>query len=565
MTGIAHISQVNGQVQLSSEHVRAFDEVVVIHTDGTIKVTENILYDFGYAFRHGIFRTIPTIKTNSDGKKYRLDISDVQVRDEKGIPYNFTAQYGIDRLEVKIGDSDNTITGVHTYVISYQVSGALTYFSDHDELYWNVTGNEWTVPIVKTTSTVTLVPLSSQDLKVICYTGSFRSKEQNCISSGSPSKGEFTSTAILNKAEGMTVVVGFPKNLVAVVEPTPVNYFFDSPLGKVILKLIILLVVAAIIAWYIVAPIFIIVKWFKTGRDPKGTTGEVRAWFDPPKGKNGRFLTPAEVGGLIDETVNLRDVSATFIHLAQRGYMKIVEEEKGKILKSKEFSVVKMKEYDQDSQLQDFERELLDGLFKKQKNVKLKDAKLYKTVEGMKQQLYVGLVSQGFFLENPEQVRKTYYILGIVAFFTFNIPLGIIAVLFGKYMPRKTLTGVDAAAVGRSLHNFLSSQERQLEFQAKNQTMFEKLLPYAVAFGVEKIWAERFKEIDMKPPDWYESEDMSSFNSVLFASHLSSSFSSFQSAATPPSSVRSSSGFSSGFSSGGSSGGGGGGGGGGSW
>ena len=157
------------------------------------------------------------------------------------------------------------------------------------------------------------------------------------------------------------------------------------------------------------------------------------------------------------------------------------------------------------------------------------------------------------------------YCVAVVAFFTFNIPLGIVAVLFGTYMPRKTITGVDSAVAGRSLQNFLSSQERQLEFQAINQMMFEKLLPYAIAFGVERIWAERFKEIDMKPPDWYESEDISSFNSVLFASHLSSSFSSFQSAATPPSSVRSSSGFSSGFSSGGSSGGGGGGGGGGSW
>ena len=92
--------------------------------------------------------------------------------------------------------------------------------------------------------------------------------------------------------------------------------------------------------------------------------------------------------------------------------------------------------------------------------------------------------------------------------------------------------------------------------------MFEKLLPYAVAFGVEKIWANRFKDIQLRQPEWYSGYGSSSrFNSVYFTNSLNSSFSSVRSAATP---VSSSTGHSSGFS-GGSSGGGGGGGGGGSW
>lgn len=112
-----------------------------------------------------------------------------------------------------------------------------------------------------------------------------------------------------------------------------------------------------------------------------------------------------------------------------------------------------------------------------------------------------------------------------------------------------------------SLKRFLISQERKLAFQAKNQMMFEKLLPYAIAFGVEKIWAERFKDISLKNPDWYEGHGASSFNSMILVNSLSHSYTGIARAATPTSS---SSGFSSGFS-GGSSGGGGGGGGGGSW
>jgi uncharacterized membrane protein len=108
------------------------------------------------------------------------------------------------------------------------------------------------------------------------------------------------------------------------------------------------------------------------------------------------------------------------------------------------------------------------------------------------------------------------------------------------------------------MKNFLNSQERQLNFQGDKQMFFEKLLPFAVAFGVEKAWAKRFEAIDIKNPDWYEGTSSSHFNTALFASSLSHSYSSFASSSTPPSS--SSSGFS-----GGSSGGGGGGGGGGSW
>jgi uncharacterized membrane protein len=141
---------------------------------------------------------------------------------------------------------------------------------------------------------------------------------------------------------------------------------------------------------------------------------------------------------------------------------------------------------------------------------------------------------------------------------TFNFVLAFIAFIFGRHMPAKTLAGAQAAVKAKGMKNFLNSQERQLNFQGDKQMFFEKLLPFAVAFGVEKAWAKRFEAIDIKNPDWYEGTSSSHFNTALFASSLSHSYSSFASSSTPPSS--SSSGFS-----GGSSGGGGGGGGGGSW
>jgi len=171
------------------------------------------------------------------------------------------------------------------------------------------------------------------------------------------------------------------------------------------------------------------------------------------------------------------------------------------------------------------------------------------------------VVKEKLFDKNPQTTRTKYYVLAGIALFTSNFFLAIVAFLFGRVMPRKTVFGVEAKNVLFSLKNFLTSQKRQLEFQADKQMMFERLLPFAVAFGVEKIWAKRFEDLNIVRPNWYHSYSSTNFNSYLLVNSLNSSFRSFSTAATPTSS---STGHSSGFS-GGFSGGGGGGGGGGSW
>jgi len=133
--------------------------------------------------------------------------------------------------------------------------------------------------------------------------------------------------------------------------------------------------------------------------------------------------------------------------------------------------------------------------------------------------------------------------------------------LIASSIERKlTDAGIQAYSEAKSLKNFLSSQKEQLEFQAKTQVFFEKLLPYATAFGVEKIWAERFKGITLQKPDWYEGD----FNTMQFAV-ITSAINKSVTRSVANMTRSSSSGFSSGSSGGGFSGGGGGGGGGGSW
>ncbi|MBW7960238.1 DUF2207 domain-containing protein [Patescibacteria group bacterium] len=550
-----------------AEEIRSFAVQVKLNEDATINVQEKIVYDFGSSLRHGIYRVIPFVKINANKKKYSLDFKNFSVTDENGARYKFSELTEGTNLKLKIGDADKTISGVHTYIIDYDVAGAITYFSDHDELYWNITGNHWDVPIDKVSAKIILPESLIQEIiESKCFTGSYGSTEANCETRQDGNEIYSSTNNYLNSNEGLSVVVKLPMNAVAHLEPKEYKTFFETFFGKIVL--VIMFVIGVV--WYLLLPFYIIYRWFKYGRDPKAVVGETTAWYDPPKTPDGkRFLTPGEVGTLGDETVDLKDISATIVDLARRGYLKIVEKEKKDFYLQRTNKADKMissnnKGGDREKdELFKYEKTLLDEFFGKLDEIRLKVEKLDSEVEEVKNQLYNQVVADGLFPENPRKVRDLYYLFAFIASVTGNFFLAIVLFIFGRAMPRKTQEGANAYNVAKSLKNFLTSQQRQLEFQADKQMMFERLLPYAVAFGVERVWAKRFKDLGLKQPDWYQGYSTGRFNSIAFASALNSSFNSFRAAATPTSS---SSGFSSGFSSGGGfSGGGGGGGGGGSW
>lgn len=539
---------------IRAEQIDSYSVQAQIHTDGTVGISETIIYSFGTEEKHGIFRTIPIRKINQQGKKFAMTFDNFSVRDDAGQTYKYTRTDTAEDITLKIGDPNRRITGVHTYVISYTVSGAITYFSDHDELYWNVTGTEWNVPIQSARMQVLLPEEINGDIYAVCYTGKFGSTADDCQVTVTGNNAVITTTEALNANAGLTVSVSFPRDVVAVREPTEVTDFFDTPLGSVVGMGIFVSVLVGVGIWYFLLPLYIVFLWWKNGRDPKPAVGVANAWFSPPQDKKGRDLVPGETGTLIDEQADLRDISATIVDLARRGYLTIIETEKNT------FSFEKRTDLPVKNSLLSFEQELLDGIFAAEHVVPVKGTDFSKVVQAVNKKLYEQVVDDGFFPKNPEKQRTIYYILAILAFSTGNILLTIVAFVFGRSMPKKTLLGAQQTAIGLALKNFLRSQDNFLAFQAKNQLFFEKMLPYAVAFGVEKIWADRFRDVAMKQPDWYKGQQ-THFTSYAFIRSLDNSFTTFYRSATPTSS---SSGFSSG-SSGGFSGGGGGGGGGGSW
>lgn len=531
------------------EKINNYSVIARIQSDARVRVTETIEYNFGTNVSHGIFRDIDNVKVNDEGKRFRLIINGLTVEDQNGQSIPYTRSDSGDFVKLKIGDPDRTVSGVQTYVISYLVSGAITYFSEHDEFYWNVVGFGHDMSIVS--ADITVVLPAGVASTATCYTGVEGSTARSCASVIVNEQTRFSTKGWLEAYEGFTIVLGFAPGIVEYLEPLAITGFVDTLIGKVVILGIALLA----FFWYVIYPIKIMLNWYASGRDPKGGR-EVTAWFEPPQHKNGRPMLPGEVGTVVDETASLQEVSATLVHLAQRGYLKIAD--RGK----EGFFLVKQKEFKEDKELVKFESMLLAGLFKTNTELGVKNAKLVGTVGAVQNELHAALTKDGYFNRDPKKVRTFYTGVGVGALMTFNLFLTLVAFGYGRQMARKTKIGVEAAAVGRSLKRFLSSQERQLEFQADAQMMFEKLLPYAIAFGVEKIWAKRFKDLALTPPDWYEGDNANLLSTVMITSALNNSLTSFRSAATPTSS---SSGFSSGFSGGGFSGGGGGGGRVGSW
>jgi len=190
----------------AQEKINTFDVNITAHEDGSMTVKESIEYDFGQENRHGIFRTIPLV--SKVGDLYRVIEVDFQTVKRDGDQENYQVVERSKETEVKIGDPDKTITGPHNYIIIYKVKNGIgSNYADHDEIYWNITGNNWQIPIEKVSYQIQtdfgIAPLES-----VCYTGPVSSKLKDCA----VKENLITSTTAIDAYQGMTAVTKFPVN-----------------------------------------------------------------------------------------------------------------------------------------------------------------------------------------------------------------------------------------------------------------------------------------------------------------------------------------------------------------
>ncbi len=527
-----------------AEEILDFHSDITVQKDSVLLIKETIIYDFGNLQKHGIYRDIPL--GNSDIKIQK-------VLDENGAPYKYSVSRQGGNLKIKIGDANFTISGAHTYDIFYSVSGGLRFFGDHDELYWNVTGNDWQVPIGNSSEKITLPQKPAENnLQFACFAGFYGSKTSEC-NWQADAQGNiiFESTRNFSSGEGLTIVLGWPKGLVKQSIFTPLIIWFKN-------------------FWPIFIPILVFIflfrKWWKKGRDIP-LKGPIIAQYEPPEN-----LRPAQVGVIMRQNFSPVDISATIIDLAVRGYIKIREIEKKGIFGSKDYEIIKLKDKNAED-LNDFERALLDRFFLKSLLSEIKK-EFYLHMPILKEKIFLTITSLGYFYSNPESVRSRFLLIGtgmvflalILGFFSPLLFLamgasGILFIIFSFFMPKRTEKGAEAYWNILGFKEYINAAEKyRLQF-AEKENIFEKYLPYAIVFGSVEKWAKAFEGIYKTPPSWYEGHYTGVFTASVFINSFNGALSGMNGMA---SGGRSGSG-GSGFGGGGFSGGGGGGGGGGSW
>jgi uncharacterized membrane protein len=572
-----------------TERITSYRSEVTIEHDGTIEVHETIVYDFGVVPHHGIYRDIPvrTSESPKDGydRVYPLDV--VSVEASAGTPAQYSVEEKGDDQSIKIGDPDRTITGEHTYDIVYRVRGAMNAFADHDELYWNAVGPQWSVPIGEATA---VVHAPADITQVVCFSGGFGSTLP-CDSATSNGPDAQFSKANLSPYQGMTFAVALPKGAV-VPPPKPIleerfsftSAFRVTPATGGISGGILLLLIG----------IVVFLVW-KFGRDRRyaGSAvdaaygkdggpevaaplreGETPVEFEPPE-----HLRPGELGTLIDFDAGPLDVTATIIDLAVRGFLKIEEVEKEWYQFKHDWKLTKLPK---EEELRRYERTLYDGLFEDGDEVKISDLKnkFAARMSKVRDQLVDDAMSKGWFTRKPGTVKVLWALLGSFVL-TIGIALtillaanthagllgvpvivgGILMLIAARWMPKRTAKGYAVLRHTLGFKRFIDESEKHRAQFAERANIFSEYLPYAVVFGATDKWAKAFEGLANEPDtsSWYVSQH--AFNYVVFSSAIDGFATT--SAGTLTSSPASSG--SSGFGGGGFSGGGGGGGGGGSW
>jgi uncharacterized membrane protein YgcG len=551
--------------------INKFHSDIMIGEDSSVIVKETLDVEF-HRPRHGIYREIPFKYRDDFGKVITTPTKVLSVTDGSGKGWKYKVERTGPMIHVRIGDAKRYVEGRWTYLITYKVENVILFFRDHDELYWNVTGNYWKAPIKEASATASLTTKNkSKNLMVAGYEGGYGSKEE-CGYEAYDNSGKFYTKRSLKMGEGLTVVFGWDKGLVS--PPSSCKKFLWAiNLGE---------------NWVFLLPIFSFLymgnRWYRKGRDPK-VRESVTVMYEPPKFDH-QPLTPAEVGTLVDEKLDPRDITSTIVGLAVKGYIQIEETKKeGLIFDKTDYYLKKAKNYD--SNLNPFEIELMKALFPAAlPGTLISDLKnkFYTNLDVLRKTLYGELIRKKYLLSNPEKVRNSYIAAGIVVLafailaFVFLVPnsggksfiagilTGIPVLAFAKFMPVKTRAGASAYMDILGFQEFMNRAEKDRLERIGDMNLFSKFLPYAIALDVADNWAKAFEGIYQDPPEWYVSPiGFRTFSPYAFTHSLNSVTSDLSSAMFSAPRGSGGGGSGGGFGGGGSSGGGFGGGGGGSW
>jgi uncharacterized membrane protein len=559
-----------------SYHYESIKYVYTVHPDTTVSVDEEQTYAFNGVY-HQAVRTIPHKGLDA--------VSDAEVFDgETGLPlaysrskldktkesswnkYTVYNEGGQTYIEWYYDLSKTRSPNKHTWIVRYNIHGALAFYKDHDELYWNI-------------FTDYAVPVDSADVSVVLpgtvtnRSASFYTTSSLRFTADAPNESSYHFLVTdIPPQEDVTFAVGWQKGLV-----DQSAYWRDF--FKMYWQFF------AALAITLCSLIYSIVYWRREEYINRGR-GTIVPEYDPPKN-----LRPAMAEVLAKGRISQKAWPASVVDLAVRGYLKIEEEKESHLfglVKNTEYVLTKIKE--PDTALEEYEKDFMDTLFAGSDTFSTAEVKkspslqhkLARGVDKVTRKLYQETATDtNAFDVDPGHIKWTknphmfwrfvgsVAILSVLSFATGLPGIGIglvgggIIMLYAVFL--RTRLNQSGHVLKEEWLGFKMYLETAEKYRMQNLTpdIFEKYLPYAIMFGVEKKWAKAFETLNIKvdQPGWYTPAVGSNFASSSGMGFSPSGFSSAFSASFVSSFASSGGGGASGG--GGGAGGGGGGGGGG--
>jgi uncharacterized membrane protein len=525
--------------------------LISINTDSTIDITEEQTYDFTGEYHQG-WRSIPhtgfgslsniSVIDTETGKSFEYSRKSLDKTDPNSWgKYTVFEQDGRTVIEWYYNAKDES----KTWTLSYKVHGAIGFYEDFDEIYWNVF-TDYDVPVLSAEVYVTLPP---GDYSVDSVQGSLYQETQQGLQTFEirDDKTAYFYAEFFDPQEDFTIAVGWPKGIVKISA-----YWIDLLKVYYVYALGVLLVLGG--------TILLLIRWYVLEYRPfKSKTIIVE--YEPPQG-----FTPAMTYIVSHESLSAKTWPATIIHLAVHKYISIEEKEdlrwwKKLMGQSKEYILTRLPK--DASTLEEFEKRFLVALFISGDVLSLKELSkdiyrkkvLMSEMKEIEQEIYAEVSKDHAHLYTVQVEKKNnigiiMVIIFVLGFITLilkdNIQLGhtffgiVLIIIFGLlfysqifYNPRLSQEGND---MKRRILGFKHYLEVADKYRLQNLTpdIFEAYLPYAMIFGVEKKWSKSFETITVNPPEWYGHTIIggssigisnNSFSPSLFSTSFVSSFS----------------------------------------
>jgi uncharacterized membrane protein len=492
-----------------------FDVDISVNPDGTFDVVEAQEIQFaGGPFTFG-FRDINT--------RYTEAITDIVVSDERGAyqlnssgaPRTYTIEHRSDSYYIK-WFFDETTDANRTFLVSYKVHGGLRYYDEGDQLWWKAVYDDHPGRVMASTVTVH-VPAPAEIVKVEAYETNAEAQVQDAQTA------QFVAQEALDSGQGLEVRVQFTHGVVAGAASAWQEEAENEEVISARRTVVNLFVILLSLMMAVLAPVATYLSWYRWGRDPRA---EIVPTYLPEPPSD---LPPGLVGTLVDEQANTRDVLATIVDLARRGYLRIEEvgEDDGSGYSTSDFLYTKL--YKPTDDLYEYERYLLQKLFAGGKERLLSDLKesFYSYNEHIKKLMYETVTEKGLFVANPRLVRGKWIGIGVgvialsllfgclgtvilsvitdtailLAFGPGILGIGFLIIAY--FMPKKTQKGADEAAKWKAFFTYLKNIGEYTDLE-KAADLFERYLPYAIAFGINKAYIRQWEPVQqVSAPQWY--------------------------------------------------------------